>query len=493
MTPTIPFANRCLSLPERYRVPVAPTPVAAPSLIAFNEPLAQELGIAAWAASNRASLAAVFSGNQVPAGAASVALAYAGHQFGGFVPQLGDGRALLMGDLRDVQGRLRDVQWKGTGRTPFSRGGDGRAALGPVLREYLLSEAMHALGVPTTRALAATLTGEAVLRDGPLPGAVVTRVAASHLRIGTFQYFAARRDREALQALLDHAIERHYPALAAAPRPALGLLEAVANRQAALVARWLSLGFIHGVMNTDNMTLSGETIDYGPCAFMEAFNPDAVFSAIDTHGRYAYAQQPPILQWNLARFAETLLPLIAEDPEQAVAPAMEVLEAVPQQVGAYWLDLFRHKLGLATREEEDAELVNALARAMHAAGADFTLTFRQLADEVRAPGSTTLGEALAEWLPRWRARIERESGAASGDTPGTLARAAAMDRTNPLYLPRNHLVEAVIRAAEDAADFGPFHRLLAVVTQPYEERPQDAAFARPARPEEQVTRTFCGT
>ena len=493
MNPAIPFINRCLSLPERCRIPVAPTPVAAPSLIAFNEPLARELGIGEWAATNRDSLAAVFSGNQVPEGAAAVALAYAGHQFGGFVPQLGDGRALLMGDLRDGQGRLRDIQWKGTGRTPFSRGGDGRAALGPVLREYLLSEAMHALGVPTTRALAATVTGETVLREGPLPGAVVTRVAASHLRIGTFQYFAVRRDVEALRALLDHAIERHYPALVGAERPALGLLEAVANRQAALVARWLSLGFIHGVMNTDNMTLSGETIDYGPCAFMEAFDPDAVFSAIDTHGRYAYAQQPHILQWNLARFAETLLPLIADDPEQAVAPAMAVLEAVPALVGAYWLDLFRHKLGLSRPEADDAELVNALARAMHATGADFTLTFRQLADELRAPGSTPLGVSLAEWLPQWRSRIERETGSANGEGLGHLERAAAMDRTNPLYLPRNHLVEAVIRAAEDAADFGPFHRLLEVVTRPCEARERDAAFARPASPEERVTRTFCGT
>ena len=489
MTPRIPFANRCLSLPERCRVPVAPTPVAAPSLIAFNDALARELGIDGWAAAREQTLAEVFSGNRVPADAAAVALAYAGHQFGGFVPQLGDGRALLMGDLVDVHGRVRDIQWKGTGRTPFSRGGDGRAALGPVLREYLLSEAMHALGVPTTRALAAVTTGEFVLRDRPLPGAIVTRVAASHLRIGTFQYFAARRDVDALQALVDHAIERHYPALATAEHPALALLEAVANRQCALIAKWLSLGFIHGVMNTDNMTLSGETIDYGPCAFMEAFDPAAVFSAIDTHGRYAYAEQPRILQWNLARFAETLLPLVAEDPEQAVAPAMAVLEQVPSLVGACWLELFRAKLGLATAEDGDAELVNALARAMHGAGVDFTLTFRQLADEVRAPGSTPLTDTLGAWLVGWRARLAREPNRdAAAD-----ARAAAMDRVNPLYLPRNHLVEAVIRAAEDAADFGPFHRLLTVVTNPFEERPLDAAYARPALPEERVTRTFCGT
>lgn len=491
MKPRIPFANHCLSLPERCRIPTAPTPVAAPALIAFNDALAVELGLGDWAKAWRAELAEVFSGNLVPEGAAAVALAYAGHQFGGFVPQLGDGRALLLGDLVDITGTRRDLQWKGTGRTPFSRGGDGRAALGPVLREYLLSEAMHALGVPTTRALAAVTTGEPVWRDQPLPGAIVTRVAASHLRIGTFQYFAARRDLEALRALADHAIERHYPELTTTDNPALALLAAVTERQCRLVAKWLSVGFIHGVMNTDNMTVSGETIDYGPCAFLEAFDPDAVFSAIDTQGRYAYAQQPLILQWNLARFAETLLPLMAEDPQEAVAPAMAVLETVPARVSRYWLGEYRRKLGLSLEEDGDAGLVDSLSRAMHAAEADFTLTFRQLADELRAPGGHAFPEPLARWLPVWRSRLARE--AAGEHDPLPAARAAAMDQVNPLHIPRNHLVEAVIRAAEDAADFGPFQRLLGIVTDPYRVRPEDESFARPALPGQRVTRTFCGT
>lgn len=507
----LPFANRCLALPASCHARVLPTPVAAPGLIVFNTGLAAELGITQDLPADPALFAAVFSGNTVPAGAASVALAYAGHQFGGFSPQLGDGRAILMGDVVDVHGNTRDVQWKGTGRTPFSRGGDGRAALGPVLREYLVSEAMHALGVPTTRALAAVTTGEPVLRDTPLPGGVVTRVAASHLRVGTFQYFAARRDFTTLRALVNEAIDRHYPALAAADNPALALLAAVADRQSALVAKWLGLGFIHGVMNTDNMTLSGETIDYGPCAFMEAFDPATVFSAIDTHGRYAYAEQPRILQWNLARLAEALLPLMAEDPQQAVAPAMEVLETVPTRVAEYWLAGFRAKLGLTTAEDGDAELVNALLQAMHAAQADFTLTFRQLAalaegqETNRAEGqqfnpvqSQTPGElpaALAPWLAQWQARLEREpAGGITGDGgAAAAARAAAMRRANPLFIPRNHRVEEVIRAAEDHEDFAPFHRLLEVVTNPWENDAERRAYARPALPGERITRTFCGT
>ena len=498
----IPFVNRCLALPAPCHARVLPTPVVSPGLIAFNAPLAAELGITHTLPVDPAALAAVFSGNTVPQGAASLALAYAGHQFGGFSPQLGDGRAILMGDLVDVHGQARDVQWKGTGRTPFSRGGDGRAALGPVLREYLLSEAMHALGVPTTRALAAVTTGEDVFRDRPLPGGVVTRVAASHLRIGTFQYFASRRDFATLQALVQEAIDRHYPTLKAADNPALALLAAVAERQCALVAKWLALGFIHGVMNTDNMTLSGETIDYGPCAFMEAFDPSTVFSAIDTHGRYAYAEQPRILQWNLARLAEALLPLMAEDPQQAVAPAMEILEAVPAQVAGHWLAGFRAKLGLATAAEGDAELVNALLQAMHAGALDFTQTFRQLA--AVAAGETPLGvglpTSLTPWLGQWQDRLAADPQAPSGssavgigDGNGTALRTAAMRRANPLFIPRNHRVEEVIRAAEDHADFAPFHRLLEVVTQPWDDKEEYSAYARPALPGERVTRTFCGT
>ena len=491
----IPFANRCLTLPAICHARVLPTPVTAPGLIAFNAPLAAELGISAEGASP-AMLAGVFSGNTVPEGAASVALAYAGHQFGGFSPQLGDGRAILMGDVVDRHGQTRDLQWKGTGRTPFSRGGDGRAALGPVLREYLLSEAMHALGVPTTRALAAVTTGEQVLRDSPLPGGIFTRVAASHLRIGTFQYFAARRDLTTLQVLVNEAIARHYPALAHADNPALALLEAVADRQSALVAKWLGLGFIHGVMNTDNMTLSGETIDYGPCAFMEAFAPDTVFSAIDTHGRYAYAEQPRILQWNLARLAEALLPLMAEDPEQAIAPAMAVLETVPERVSRYWLAGFRAKLGLTTAEEGDAELVNGLLQAMHAAEADFTLTFRQLAAVAggQTPAIAGFHPDFAPWIAEWQARLAREPALLLASATGTPTdRAALILAANPWFIPRNHRVEECIRAAEDDDDFAPFHRLLKVVTKPWDDAGSCFAYARPALPAERVLRTFCGT
>ena len=491
----IPFANRCLTLPAICHARVLPTPVTAPGLIAFNAPLAAELGISAEGASP-AMLAGIFSGNTVPEGAASVALAYAGHQFGGFSPQLGDGRAILMGDVVDRHGQTRDLQWKGTGRTPFSRGGDGRAALGPVLREYLLSEAMHALGVPTTRALAAVTTGEQVLRDSPLPGGIFTRVAASHLRIGTFQYFAARRDFTTLQALVKEAIERHYPALAHADNPALALLEAVADRQSALVAKWLGLGFIHGVMNTDNMTLSGETIDYGPCAFMEAFAPDTVFSAIDTHGRYAYAEQPRILQWNLARLAEALLPLMAEDPEQAIAPAMAVLETVPERVSRYWLAGFRAKLGLTTAEEGDAELVNGLLQAMHAAEADFTLTFRQLAAVAsgQTPAIAGFHPDFAPWIAEWQARLAREPAVSLANGTGSFSdRAALLLDANPLFIPRNHRVEEAIRAAEDHDDFGPFGLLLEVVTNPWDYVEQRNEYCRPALPSERVARTFCGT
>jgi len=492
---SIPFTNRCLALPTTCYARVLPTPVTAPRLIAFNAPLAAELGISAEGV-NPATLAGIFSGNTVPEGAASLALAYAGHQFGGFSPQLGDGRAILLGDVVDIHGQARDLQWKGTGRTPFSRGGDGRAALGPVLREYLLSEAMHALGVPTTRALAAVTTGEQVLRDSALPGGIVTRVAASHLRIGTLQYFAARRDFATLHALLNEAIERHYPALARADNQALALLEAVADRQSALVAKWLGLGFIHGVMNTDNMTLSGETIDYGPCAFMEAFAPDTVFSAIDTHGRYAYAEQPRILQWNLARLAEALLPLMAEDPEQAIAPAMAILETVPERVARYWLAGFRAKLGLATAEEGDAELVNRLLQAMHAAEADFTFTFRQLAAVAggQTPEMAGLHPDLTPWIVEWQARLARESAVMFATAANTFAdRAALMLAVNPLFTPRNHRVEACIRAAEDHGDFGPFGLLLEVVTNPWDYVEQRNEYCLPALPSERVTRTFCGT
>ncbi|HKK23393.1 MAG TPA: YdiU family protein, partial [Pseudohaliea sp.] len=412
------------------------------------------------------------------------------HQFGQYNPQLGDGRALLLGELLDRDGRRFDLQLKGSGPTPWSRGGDGRSPLGPVLREYLVSEAMHALGVPTTRALAAVTTGERVLRNGVEPGAVLARVASSHLRVGTFQYFAARDDREALDTLLAHVIERHYPDLAGAEHRALAVLEAVIARQAGLIASWQHLGFIHGVMNTDNMLLCGETVDYGPCAFMEAFHPERVFSSIDQGGRYAYQNQPGIAHWNLVRLAEALLPLLDDDQERAVTLAQDALGAFPRQFSEAHAAGLARKLGLAGLRPDDDPLVEALFAALAEDGADFTLAFRFLA-EADGPGERELadlyqpGPALTAWLPRWRERL-----GADGEDPE--ARRSRQRAANPVFIPRNHLVQAAIEAAEDG-DLRPFQRLADRVGDPYRWDPADADLARPAGPQEQVLRTFCGT
>ncbi|MFT3809952.1 MAG: YdiU family protein [Micropepsaceae bacterium] len=468
------FDHAYKALPERFYAPVTPARVADPKLIAFNDGLARELGLDVEAV--KAEAAELFSGNAVPEDAQPIALAYAGHQFGNFVPQLGDGRAVLLGEI--VSGGVRrDVQLKGSGQTPFSRRGDGRAALGPVLREYIVSEAMHALGVPTTRALAAVATGMSVLREaGMLPGAVLTRVAASHIRVGTFQYFAARRDVEALRLLADHVIQRHYPGIAGEARPYLKLFEAVLRRQAKLVAQWMVLGFIHGVMNTDNCAVSGETIDYGPCAFLDAYDPAKKFSAIDEGGRYAFGNQPGIAQWNMARFAETLLGLIDEDIEAAIAAANDVLTIFPEAFREAWTAGMRAKLGLGAAPDEDETLIGDLLNLMAAAGADFTLTFQTL---TRAPHtiSTLLGEGGEAWLARWTAR-----------EPDV----AAMERANPVRIPRNHRIEQVIQAAE-GGDFAPFHRMNAALAQPYESDPAFRDFEAPPEAGEEVARTFCGT
>lgn len=484
------FDNSYRRLPERFFVAMPPRAVAAPRLIAFNRSLGAELGLDVAAIEPHAAV--LFSGNAVALDAQPIALAYAGHQFGHFVSQLGDGRALLLGELVDVHGRRRDVQLKGSGPTPFSRNGDGRAALGPVLREYLVSEAMHALGVPTTRALAAVATGEAVVRERTLPGAVLARVAASHVRVGTFQYFAARGDGEAVRLLADHVLARHYPELAGVPQPYLALFDAVTSRQAALVAHWMHVGFVHGVMNTDNTTVSGETIDYGPCAFVDAYDPATVFSSIDHGGRYAFANQARIAQWNLARFAETLLPLIDPDIGAAVAAATAVLEDFPARFSRHWLDGMRRKLGLTVGEGDDAELVQGLLEAMHAGAADYTLTFRRLCEAAADPraldGVRKLFAAPAAfdaWSERWSTRLARESLAPA-------ERARAMRRVNPLFLPRNHRIEQVIDAALDG-DFGPFETLAAVLASPYDEQPAHAEYALPPHPEERVWQTFCGT
>jgi uncharacterized protein YdiU (UPF0061 family) len=479
-------------LPERFFARIAPTPVREPRLLKFNLELAADLQLDQDAL-NSAALADIYSGNVLPPGIMSIAMAYAGHQFGHFVPQLGDGRAILIGEMQDKAGVRRDIQLKGSGRTPYSRGGDGRAALGPVLREYVVSEAMHALGVPATRALAAVTTGETVRREMPVPGAILTRVAASHVRVGTFEYFASRGDIAATQILADYVIERHYAHLAQGESRYLALLSEAAARQAALIAAWMNVGFIHGVMNTDNMTISGETIDFGPCAFMDAFDPAMVFSSIDERGRYAYANQPNAAAWNLARFAETLLPLIDSSMTRAIELAGDVIAAFPGNFADHWLHGMRRKLGLTTQEEGDRALVDDLLGAMHRNQADFTLTFRGLCEAaehpaIAAPVRAQFGNTkdYDDWAQRWRARSSRES------TPPA-ARAQAMRRANPAYIPRNHRIEQMIAAAVGHGDLTLFEELGAVLSQPFREQAAFSAYADPPKPSERVLQTFCGT
>lgn len=492
MTGQFPFDNTYSRLPERFFARIDPTPVGAPWLISLNKPLALDLGLDPdWLASGEG--VEILAGKRVPEAAEPIATAYAGHQFGGFVPQLGDGRAILLGEVIDGGGRRRDIQLKGSGPTPFSRRGDGRAALGPVLREYVVSEAMAALGIPTTRALAAVRTGESVIRERMLPGAVLTRVASSHIRVGTFQFFASRRDREGVRLLADHVIARHYPDSARAERPYRALLHAVIRAQAELIAQWLLVGFIHGVMNTDNMSIAGETIDYGPCAFMDAYDPEAVFSAIDRDGRYAYANQPSIGQWNVTALAECLLPLLSDDTDLAIAEAKEAIGAFgPLFERAYHAGL-RRKLGLLTEREGDIELGRDLLKAMSANGADFTLTFRGLSRAATRPEDEpglqrvfADPSAYAEWVARWRRRLEQEPTDAA-------ARLSAMRAVNPAYIPRNHRVEAMIRAAVDDNDLGPFEELLKVLSKPFEDQAPFAHYAEPPHDHERVHQTFCGT
>lgn len=479
MTP-FRFTNRYAELPSVFYARQLPIPVAEPALIAFNSALADELGYQGTADADQ--LARWFSGNEPIAGTDPLAQAYAGHQFGHFVPQLGDGRALLLGDLFDKNGQLRDLQLKGAGRTPFSRSGDGRAPIGPVLREYLLSEAMHALGVPTTRALAAVTTGERIFRDVSVPGAILTRVAASHVRIGTFQFFAARGNKAALQALTDHCLSRHFPHRSGDPVPTMALLEEVVKRQAQLVARWMGLGFIHGVMNTDNMTISGETIDYGPCAFMENYAPDRVFSSIDRDGRYAYDQQPGIAQWNLARLAEALLNA-DENPHTHLAEAEGLIGLFKTQYEQAWLAVFGAKLGLTHVEPDDRSLIERFLAELQRTDQDFTLGFSSLMSTLT--GAPTEVLIAQDWLADWRARLRKEG-------TSLAQQQMLLQRSNPLVIPRNHRIAEVISAAEDHADFAPFRHLLAVLMAPYQ-MPDDGKFTQPAEPQERVFRTFCGT
>jgi uncharacterized protein YdiU (UPF0061 family) len=492
MTFHIPFENTFARLPDRFFARVGPTPVAAPRLVRLNQALAADLGLdAAWLAGPAAL--DVLAGRRIPESAEPIALAYAGHQFGHFVPQLGDGRAVLLGEIVDRRGVRRDIQLKGSGRTPFSRGGDGRAALGPVLREYVVSEAMAALGIPTTRSLAAVVTGEMVARETLLPGAVLTRVAASHIRIGTFQYFAARGDTEGLRLLADHVIARHYPDAAATDRPYGALLDHVVQRQANLIAAWMLVGFIHGVMNTDNMSVAGETIDYGPCAFMDHYDPATVFSSIDHHGRYAYANQPHIAAWNLARLAETLLPLLADDEAKAIAQAEEALDGFAERFQASYLAGMRRKLGLSGADVGDAQLVQDFLDLLAKAQADFTLAFRRLSEAAGSPeGDELVRNVISRtdlydaWVSRWRERLR-------GDAQSAPARRSAMLAVNPAFIARNHRVEAVIDAAVQENNFAPFEELLAVLARPFDDQPGYAAYMEPPHEHERVTQTFCGT
>lgn len=468
MTLAIPFDNSFARLPDALFTRTDPTPVADPRLLAWNAALAADLGIAG------TPDAATLTGNTLPDGATPLSQAYAGHQFGGFSPSLGDGRAILLGEVVDGEGQRRDIQLKGAGRTPWSRGGDGRAWLGPVLREYVVSEAMHALAIPTTRALAAATTGEDIHRETTLPGAVLTRVASSHLRVGHFEYFAARGDTASLQALYDHAVDRHDPK---ATDP-LTFLQGVIDRQSALVARWLGVGFIHGVMNTDNTSISGETIDYGPCAFMDSYDPQTVYSSIDRHGRYAYSNQAQVLPWNMAKLASALLALMP-DPDAAIAPFTEAVHAMPARIEARWLSTFAAKIGIATPRPEDKALIDDLLTLMQAGASDFTNTFRTLPTN-DAKDHVADRDAFLDWTARWHTRLESEPDAA-----------ALMARTNPAVIPRNHRIEQMITAAVEG-DMAPFETLTKAYATPFE-TPEDRSLTAPPAQHEVVTATFCGT
>jgi uncharacterized protein YdiU (UPF0061 family) len=478
------FDNTYVRLPERFFVRQQPARVPEPKLVLLNVGVAAQLSLDIdWLKSPDGI--AMLAGNAMPEGADPIAQAYAGHQFGGFVPQLGDGRAILLGEVIDVDGARRDLQLKGSGRTRFSRGGDGKAALGPVIREYIVSEAMAALGVPTTRALAAVTTGERIVRpEGLLPGAVFTRVAASHIRVGTFEYFRARNDVDALRLLADHAIARHYPDAAHDPRPYAALLESVATAQADLIAHWMSLGFIHGVMNTDNTAISGETIDYGPCAFMDNFHPRCVYSSIDSHGRYAWGSQPDVGLWNVARFAETLLPLLSDDQSHAVEIAQGALSGYPRRFGSQHVARFFAKLALPP--EAPIDLIDECFDLLADQEVDFTIFFRRLTRVAGGEDSQALAamfsnsEAFQRWFARWRKEAN------------TAGRLADMRAANPILIPRNHQVEHAIQSAY-RGDFAPSHRLVDALTTPYTEQPEYADLETPPEPEETVRQTFCGT
>lgn len=476
--------NTYTQLPALFYTNMKPHPVRAPKLVIFNDALAESLGLDSEALKTQEG-AELLSGSRIPDGAEPLSQAYAGHQFGGFT-MLGDGRAVLLGEQITPSGERVDVQLKGSGRTPYSRGGDGRAALGPMLREFIISEAMHALGIPTTRSLAVVATGEEIARETYLPGAVLTRVAASHLRFGTFQFAAYKGEVDDRKALADYAINRHYPELEAADNKYVGLLQEVAKRHASLVAKWQLVGFVHGVMNTDNMTISGETIDYGPCAFMDTYDPATVFSSIDQGGRYAFGNQPQIAGWNLARFAETLLPLLADTQEAAIEVAQGVLTNYIETYYANWLAGMRSKLGLFNVEAEDESLIGELLQLMQEHGADFTNTFRALT--LGRPEETALAgrQAFNEWHAKWQARLERQE-------QGKDASQELMKASNPNVIPRNHRVEEALTAAVEHNDFTVMERLLAALSAPYSYSPEQTGYTQPPADPDNPYVTFCGT
>ncbi|WP_010299699.1 protein adenylyltransferase SelO [Candidatus Odyssella thessalonicensis] len=486
------FENSYLDLPDKFYQHIAPTPVNKPEILLLNTDLAAELGLNLQTLTTD-KITAIFSGNHVPKGTQPIALAYAGHQFGHFVPQLGDGRAILLGEIIDIHGKRRDIQLKGSGRTQFSRRGDGRAALGPVLREYIISEAMQALGITTTRSLAVIKSGELVRRETLLPGAVLTRVASSHIRIGTFEYFAARQDVAALKLLADYAIDRHYPDAKHAANPYLYLLKAVIQAQAYLVAKWMQVGFIHGVMNTDNTSITGETIDYGPCAFMDTYDPNTVYSSIDYYGRYAYANQPPIAQWNIGSLIECLLFMLAFEEDQAKQTKAELIQLFQTAYQEHWLNNMASKLGLSQPSTVDLPLIQEFLRLMRTNKADYTLSFYYLRPAIDAAADSKdlknlLGQepGLETWLKAWRARLSQEN-------QNKLQTVAIMAAANPVFIPRNHRVEQAIKAAVEHNDLSLAKRLISVLSRPYVEQPENYEYMLPPSPGEEVLQTFCGT
>ena len=478
------FDNSYARLPESFYVPIQPVPVQTPEVAILNHALAESMGLNLGVLSEDAA-AMLFSGNALPEGAEPIAQAYAGHQFGNFT-MLGDGRAILLGEHVTPNGDRFDIQFKGSGRTPFSRRGDGRAALAPMLREYIISEAMYALGIPTTRSLAVVTTGETVLRETPLHGAVLTRVAASHVRVGTFEYIARKEGAEGIKTLADYVIRRHYPELIEAENPYLKLLNVVIKRQASLVSQWLLIGFIHGVMNTDNMAISGETIDYGPCAFMDAFDPQTVFSSIDYHRRYCYGNQSHIAQWNLARFAETLLPLLHAEQGKAIELAESAIQSFSRIFQDYWMAGMRKKLGFFTEETEDSRLIEDFLTLLHKHQADYTNSFRALTDQSQPDNDLFQAPEFMAWHTRWQERLSRQS--ESKQAASDLMRA-----NNPAIIPRNHRVESALTAAAEQGDYAVLKQLLNALAEPYADLPQYDDYRKPPAAHERVCETFCGT